>query len=576
MNRWKRSAFLVLCAALILLSISACTPAGNDPSAASTGAASTAAPATSAPAQTATTAPEPEGFRAPDHDNVNLDGSFPLLKETVPLLLGISQHPLVEDYETNRFTLFLEEMVNVDLKFDYYLAADAESKVRILISSGTKLPDIITGFTFSDLDILSYGSQGAIIPLNDYIDTYSTNIIAAYEETPLYKQAMTAPDGSMYAMPQIWEQTREEWGCLAWINQTWLDRVGKTVPTTTQEFYEALKAFKIGDPNGNGRDDDIPFIGSSTTMGYDFIINAFTYYPADRVKNIGVNDGILYPAYTTDEWRDALIYLNMLCQEDLYSPITFTQDNATYQAMLRNLDHSLVGVSVGSANNMNTPETRLLEYVDLPPLTGPNGEKWSTFTPAVPISRYVITKDCETPAAAFILADFMLAPENAYFSRYGEPGVDWVDPEPGEEGYLSDMGFPATVKPILIWGTVQNSHWQQGNPSYGKYDAGNGQVWDGNPANGPYYNHMAVYSRIGLVPEEIVYKFIYTSQEADEMKDLDSTINNYVKESTARFITGDLDISGSDWDSYLKELSNMALERYMQINQAAYDRMQGE
>ena len=42
----------------------------------------------------------------------------------------------------------------------------------------------------------------------------------------------------------------------------------------------------------------------------------------------------------------------------------------------------------------------------------------------------------------------------------------------------------------------------------------------------------------------------------------------------ARFATGDMDLD-KDWDSYLKELDNMGLEKYISISQTAYDRMQG-
>jgi len=510
-------------------------------------------------------------FKAPDNDNVN--GA--VLINTVPLVFGISQSPVVQDYETNKLTRVIEKSVNVDLSFEYYPSNEAAAKVRILIFSGSKLPDVITGFNIDDLDLLEYGSQGAIIPLNNYVDTYGTYCRDMYNEKPLYKQCMTSPDGNIYAMPNVYEQTRNEWGCLAWINQNWLDKVNKPIPKTTADFYDVLKAFRDGDPNGNGKKDIIPFIGSVDSLCYDFIINAFTYFPPNSAKRIQVKDGKLNPAYTTNEWRDALIYMNMLCKEDLFSPLTFTQNNATYQAMLRNKDYALVGVATGTANNLAANADRLLEYTDLPPLVGPKGVKWSTWTPSfLPTNQYVITKDCKTPAAAYLVADFMMSPEIGYYNRFGEPGVDWVKPEPGAKGYLSDLGYPATVVPILVWGSNQNSHWQQGGPGYGTYENGNGQVWDGNPANGPYYNHKAVYTRIGLRPDEVVYKFIYNNKEADEMKDLDITINNYVKESTARFITGDLDINGKAWDTYLAELKNMGLDRYMQINQAAYDRMQ--
>ena len=44
------------------------------------------------------------------------------------------------------------------------------------------------------------------------------------------------------------------------INKTWLDKVGKDVPTTVDEWKECLEAFKeAGDLNGNGKDDEVPY-----------------------------------------------------------------------------------------------------------------------------------------------------------------------------------------------------------------------------------------------------------------------------------------------------------------------------
>ena len=57
------------------------------------------------------------------------------------------------------------------------------------------------------------------------------------------------------------------------------------MPTTTEEFYEVLKAFKTQDPNGNGKADEIPLIGSKDGWNQrpqDFLMNAFVYANNDR------------------------------------------------------------------------------------------------------------------------------------------------------------------------------------------------------------------------------------------------------------------------------------------------------
>ena len=51
-----------------------------------------------------------------------------------------------------------------------------------------------------------------------------------------------------------------------WINTQWLDNLGLEMPTTTEEFYQVMKAFKEQDANGNGDlNDEIPL--STVTSG---------------------------------------------------------------------------------------------------------------------------------------------------------------------------------------------------------------------------------------------------------------------------------------------------------------------
>ena len=73
------------------------------------------------------------------------------------------------------------------------------------------------------------------------------------EEVSYLKSAMTAPDGNIYALPKVNECLHCTYGQRMWINTTWLEKLGLEMPTTTDEFYQVLKAFKEQDPNGTAR-----------------------------------------------------------------------------------------------------------------------------------------------------------------------------------------------------------------------------------------------------------------------------------------------------------------------------------
>ena len=65
------------------------------------------------------------------------------------------------------------------------------------------------------------------------------------------------------------------------VNKDWLNKLGLKKPTTVDELYDVLVAFRDKDPNGNVKKDEIPFIGLRDTLGRgfeNFLITPFIQY----------------------------------------------------------------------------------------------------------------------------------------------------------------------------------------------------------------------------------------------------------------------------------------------------------
>jgi putative aldouronate transport system substrate-binding protein len=73
----------------------------------------------------------------------------------------------------------------------------------------------------------------------------------------------------------------------------------------------------------------------------------------------------------------------------------------------------------------------------------------------------------------------------------------------------------------------------------------------------------------GLGPKKDMPPLFIPLDKAREHGELRATINEYVEESLARFVTGDLSLD-DEWDAYLAELDKMGLETYLEIVQDAY------
>ena len=62
-----------------------------------------------------------------------------------------------------------------------------------------------------------------------------------------------------------------------------------------------------------------------------------------------------------------------------------------------------------------------------------------------------------------------------------------------------------------------------------------------------------------------------TREEASEISNIRTMIDDYVEENQALFCLGSRDID-TEWDAYVKEFSALGLDRMLEVYQAAYER----
>lgn len=105
---------------------------------------------------------------------------------------------------------------------------------------------------------MMYGQQGVFLSLNDLIKKQGYYINQMFDENPEYKEVITAPDGNIYAIPEVNECYHCSLSVKLWIYKPWLEKLDLKMPQTIEEFHQVLKAFKELDPNGNGKQDEIP------------------------------------------------------------------------------------------------------------------------------------------------------------------------------------------------------------------------------------------------------------------------------------------------------------------------------
>lgn len=516
--------------------------------------------------------------------------------ETQKLVIAIQANSFVSDYDNNYLTNYLEDKLGIEIEF-YMLSAtpdDVKTQVSLLATGGNDLPDILltSGGTMTPESILNYGSNGIFAILDDYLNDPEKmpnyNAIAP-EDKILMENAQTMADGHTYSLslyePETWNLTPNR----MFINKSWLDKLGLEVPTTTDELKQVLIAFRDGDPNGNGIKDEIGVYGwQSGTYGQNIIaalMNSFEFWNGGN-QNGGLalaDDGktVIAP-FTQDGWREGLRYLNDLYKEGVLSASIFTDSETQFRATL-NEDTNCVGLtSSGSlsswpnaASNANFLEMQLIE-----PLKGPDGTQYTPYTEYSPSQTAFIFEGCDNIDLAIRFLDEFYDSYTSIIARYGEEGVDWTqDPEflaTTTNSYIYEGFYDAPSISYISnqWLEITNVTWRSTNPRYATLahanSVTNGMV-EFNPEDPTQLNaknHRYYYDKH---PEKVLPLIHYTVDEAYTIQQAITNIPDYVNQSMARFITGDLSID-RDWNSYLANLENMGLSTWLKIAQQAYDR----
>lgn len=503
--------------------------------------------------------------------------------ERQKLTILLAQNTLVEDYDTNRLTKLIEEKANVDLEFVYLPSVDAAEKLSVMINSGEKLPDVVN-FNIDKNAMFKYVNQGAFIALDDYIID-GTNMKKYNDLYPEYNilKNITSPDGHIYTIPSFSDvHVSNEVRFKYWINKTWLDALGMEMPTTTEEFYNVLKAFKENDPNGNGKADEIPLIGS-TGWSADvnkFLINAFGF--CNQGDMWFIHDNKIDVSYAQNFYKEALDYISKLSAENLLDTTSYTMDLTAMKTLINNQDTSLVGCFAYTSNDVISEPDRFTDYVALSPLTGPNGYCGASVVVAMPKPYWFVTADCENPELAFMVGDMLFDEEMYYDERYGEENVNWQWVDDSVVGAYEALGIESkTMITNNIWTESQNTHWRceqpcvaitaqysdvyftedqcAENPEYAR----NNLLWDGICE---YYMNKA---------DSSVYigDLSFTEEEIEQIQDIRASLKTFVGEQTVLFATGARNID--EWDDYLAELNEIGLPVFLEICQQAYDRIYG-
>ena len=484
-----------------------------------------------------------------------------------------SSHSSTPPWENLEIFQILERVTGIHIEWVQYAGADWATQRNLIFASGD-LPEIFFGRGILDESQVILNRE-AFLPLNDLIARYGHNLQAVFRDDPNMERLARAYDGTIYGLPQKMPYrpvTNQAWG----INTIWLERLNLQMPTTTEELYNVLRAFKERDPNRNGLADEIPasFLGGNHggNRGIENFFGPFGVVPSGG-DWLNVTNGRVNFIVTLEGFRDATAYLHRLYSEGLLDVELFTQTSSMLAAKVNPAEGQpeIVGLSGQWGRNYHFGPERSEHYALVMPLRGPRGhQQWAYSPESNQYGRYayMITTRARHPEIAMRLGDALYEQTMSLNLYHGPEGLAWrynaagnvemLEPTPGFQG---DWG----------WGIAINDR----APGYTSDRMSSQYVWLGSGAHNAQHiadkQNFEPYFPTEWWPQTHMISF--TANELAELALLTQDIVGPSRTRFAEWVTrGGVE---QEWEAWVRQINNMGLPRMLAIYQAAYDRYMG-
>ena len=505
-------------------------------------------------------------------DYLNTESQFPIVKEGTDITLEVMvvNGPMYSNMSSIHDVYFVdayEKMTGIHIEW-VEVSSDAFADQLALRLTTGELPDIILKGGISNSSQLKYGEQGYFADLmeNNMLETYAPNYWALAQEYPEILSASMMPDGSVYSLGMVRNSTGSTVASKLFFNQEWLDAVGKEVPTTADEFYEVLKAFKTEDPNGNGRADEIGLYLKPDHLQY---VTFGMFGIGNRGSNNGYidydeeNGGVRYFA-TSDGFREWVEWVRKLYSEGLLNKeyFDFTESN-----LGNYVNNDVCGVFAYTNLCMLGQETQQkFTYLD-GAMTGPNGDKdYFGVNSVGTTGSFVITSACKYPEAALRWVDYFYSDEGSLFFYYGDEGVTYDALEDGT------YQFNDTVLADFYSG--QNSY--DGCAVYvSLYGYGNTPTMTKVPYNSADDNKGIALEAANALIEDCAIAwpaFTFTKQEQRIIEDSKNDIDKYVASMRDAWIMGTQELNDDTWANFVATIERMGIQDVLEVYEAALQR----
>jgi len=466
----------------------------------------------------------------------------------------------------------LEKITNVHIEWETVSWKDYPTVMATRVAAGSNLPDILNLDRLGNYAKLA--SDGVIIAQNELIEKYGYYVKEFFKSNPAYKAMMTAPDGNIYCIENT--VLDSHLSIMPMINKYAMQRVGLGMPTTVDEFYNLLKAFRDKDINKNGKADEVPFatIFTPNEPGYIFqLANAFDLEMtwgggSDPLWMFRVKNGKMECQLQLPEFKNFLTAINRLYAEGL---INKDLTSANYDRMIEYVTSGQAGMVsywstyaylFGGASPDNQGDkdgAKASIFVPMTPLKSPSGAQYYTKRLGLNGDGMGITTKCapEKRATAMKWIDYLFnGPEAMMTQQYGVEGLSYTKDSAGAITKKAPAGMEWSAYVTSIGGNQPpRAHqqllavWRSWMPQW-------------------LEDLDATYQKYYKDPSVVAIQF--TQAESDTLKAKVPDLATYVFESITKFILGQTPLS--QFDAFAAELDKRGIKDVQKIYEQRWQR----
>lgn len=464
---------------------------------------------------------------------------------------------MTTDWNDNEFYQEMERRTGVHLEFEMVSSADYQTNFNLMIASGNLADMIYVGASYYAEGVDAAIDDGYFLDLTDLVDEYMPNYEKIRTSDIQYELLSTTDSGRLGAVYELRQSKQGPWLGL-WIRQDWLDDLGLDTPVTFDDYHEVLTAFK--NEKGATAPLILNFSGSDGEFGtMSGGLNVLNSWQLDETGKVNFGPYM-------DAWKEYVTIMHQWYTEGLIDPDFMATDERT--ADMAKVVTGASGVfaalyTMPSVYEAASEDPNMNLAPVNPPVMNEGDEGHIRLRDSYTSGNTAISADSENWEVALRWLDYLYTDEGALLANYGVEG--------------DTFEFDENGKPVFTDKILNNENgWTmtQTVASYLCPSAGiaNWSDWTRELAGVPEkdqacYDVWSEFSDDWRLPSSVTL----TQDESTERAALYADISTIVKEQTAQFISGALDIE-SNWDAYISALEASGMERAIEITQAAYDR----